>query len=42
MNEAERQTGVRRKDIGACINGRQHTAGKHPITGEKLHWELVE
>lgn len=29
-------------DIAAYIRGKQKSAGKHPITGEKLHWEYVE
>lgn len=29
-------------DIGACCRGKQKSAGKQPITGEKLIWEYVE
>lgn len=29
-------------DIGACCRGRQKSAGKHPITGEKLIWKYLE
>lgn len=25
-------------NIRACLNGKRHTAGKHPETGQKLHW----
>ena len=28
--------------IADCLAGRKKSAGKHPITGEKLHWENVE
>lgn len=30
------------RGISACCHGRQKSAGKHPITGEKLHWEYVD
>ena len=36
--EASRQTGVGQQDISRCCNGKSQSAGKHPITGEKLHW----
>lgn len=29
-------------DIAAYIRGKQKSAGKHPITGEKLHWVYIE
>ena len=29
-------------DIGACCRGKQKSAGKHPITGEKLIWKYLE
>ena len=28
-------------DIGRCCKGKRKTAGKHPITGEKLKWKFV-
>ena len=31
-----------RTNISNCLNGRRKTAGKHPITGEKLKWEYIE
>ena len=34
--------GVNRGSITSCIKGRLKSAGKHPITGEKLTWELIE
>lgn len=30
-----------RNSIRLCINGNRSHAGKHPITNEPLHWELV-
>lgn len=29
-------------NINECCAGKRHSAGKHPETGEKLHWEYVE
>lgn len=29
-------------NIEKCLKGKRHTAGKHPITGEKLHWYKIE
>lgn len=29
-------------NICECCLGKRHSAGKHPETGEKLHWEYVE
>lgn len=37
--QAEEITGVSRHNISACRNGRRKYAGRHPITGEPLHWE---
>lgn len=28
-------------NISGCCQGKRKSAGKHPITGEKLHWEYV-
>lgn len=33
---------VNRGSISLCIKGKLKSAGKHPITGEKLTWELIE
>lgn len=29
-------------NIVECISGKKKSAGKHPITGEKLHWKYIE
>ena len=29
-------------NIVDCCHGRKKSAGKHPVTGEKLHWKYVE
>ena len=34
--------GINRGSITSCIKGRLKSAGKHPITGEKLTWEIIE
>ena len=36
--EAEIEFGIDATYISACLNGKQKSAGKHPVTGEKLHW----
>lgn len=33
---------ITESNIGACLNGKQKTSGKHPITGERLHWKRLE
>ena len=39
--EAARQTGIRQTHISRCCLGKAKSAGKHPITGEKLTWIKV-
>ncbi len=36
--EAYNKYGVSKDGIAKCCKGDQETAGRHPITGEKLHW----
>jgi group I intron endonuclease len=36
--EAEELYGIHRTCIYSCLSGHQKSAGKHPVTGEKLHW----
>lgn len=36
--EVELEFGIDASYISACLNGKQKSAGKHPLTGEKLHW----
>lgn len=40
--EASNWCNVFYTNIRSCINGYQKSAGKHPITGEKLYWEYVD
>lgn len=37
--EVERKYGISHSSISACLNGKQESAGKHPVTGERLHWK---
>lgn len=38
MGDITKKYGVSNSNISACCKGRYKTAGKHPITGEKLVW----
>lgn len=40
--EVENLYGIDRTYIYACLSGNQKSAGKHPITGEKLHWIAID
>ena len=33
---------ISNQNISKCCRGRLKSAGKHPVTGEKLKWEYVE
>lgn len=39
ITEAQQITGA--KNISMCCNGKRKSAGKHPITGEKLTWRYI-
>lgn len=39
---ASKKYGVNKGSITSCLKGRLKSAGKHPITGEKLTWEKFE
>lgn len=41
IREAEREYDIPHQNIIACCKGRCKSAGKHPITGEKLVWKYV-
>lgn len=41
IGEAVVKYKVETTSISACCRGRQSSAGKHPITGEKLVWEYI-
>lgn len=40
--EAARHYGIVQANISKCLKGERKSAGKHPITKEKLRWQLVE
>lgn len=40
--DAKRKTGVDASDIRKVCRGIKESTGKHPITGEKLHWIFIE
>lgn len=39
--DAKDKTGVNQSNISNCCRGVVKSAGKHPVTGEKLRWEYV-
>ena len=39
--EAQRETGIACQSIGKCCLGKLKSAGKHPVTGERLHWRYL-
>lgn len=40
--DVERAGYATRPNVSACLSGRTKTAGRHPITGEKLHWQRLD
>lgn len=40
--EASRHYRIQESDISKACNGKRNSAGKHPVTGEKMLWEFVE
>ena len=40
--EAQDKYGVYKADIAKCCKGKLKSAGKHPVTGEKLHWVYTD
>lgn len=41
-SQVEREGVASRTCVARCLKGERQSAGKHPITGEKLHWQYVE
>lgn len=39
--EAARHYNILQTNISKCLKGERKSAGKHPITGEKLRWERI-
>jgi group I intron endonuclease len=42
INYAEEKYGIPHQNISKCLNGTRKSAGKHPVTGEKLTWVKLE
>lgn len=40
--EAARHYNIQQGNISKCLKGERKSAGKHPETGEKLYWKLIE
>lgn len=41
IRAAENKYGIAHSHISAACKGKQKSAGKHPETGEKLHWKYI-
>ena len=42
IREAGRKYDINHKNIYACCKGERKSAGKHPVTNEKLVWEYID
>jgi hypothetical protein len=42
MADASTKYNINKSSLSECLNRKQKSAGKHPITGEKLHWVRIE
>ena len=42
ITDAEKEYKLSQGNIGKVCRGKAKSAGKHPITGEPLHWEFVD
>ena len=42
INYVEDKYGIPHQNISKCLNGDRKSAGKHPVTGEKLTWVKLE
>lgn len=40
--EAEQKYGINSCHISSCCRGKRKSCGRHPVTGEKLHWVYVD
>lgn len=41
-SQADRERVASRTCIERCLKGERVSAGKHPVTGEKLHWKQID
>lgn len=42
ISEAARYYNIPQSNISKCLKSERHSAGKDPITGQKMYWELAE
>ena len=42
LMDVERKYGINHSKISACCRGKVKSAGKHPETGEPLHWKYID
>lgn len=40
--EASRYYNIPQANISKCLHGERKSAGKHPVTGEKMFWEFID
>lgn len=40
--DVQNKYGISKDGVAKCCKGKQESAGRHPVTGEKLHWVYVE
>ena len=41
-SQVDREGVASRSCVARCLKGERSSAGKHPITGKKLHWKTIE
>lgn len=41
LRAVTKKYGISNGNLSACLNGRHHSAGKHPVTGEPLTWMKI-
>lgn len=41
VSEASQKYGLDQGTISKCCLGKRESCGRHPVTGEKLHWQFV-
>ncbi len=42
IEEVEEKYNIKTSGISACCRGDRKSAGKHPITGEKMVWKYID
>ena len=40
--DVKRKLGIDASDVRKVCKGLKQSAGKHPVTGEKLHWKFID